>query len=66
MFERARTGLCFCRRRNSFFILHPKSLSTKLDHPDFEEALYSHMESVRYGADANKLIAKIKKALGLL
>jgi predicted nucleotidyltransferase len=43
-----------------------EELEGLLDHPDFEEALYSHMESVRYGADANKLIVKIKKSLGLL
>ncbi len=29
-----------------------EELEDLLDHPDFEEALYSHMESVRYGADA--------------
>lgn len=33
-----------------------------LDHPAFEEGLYSHLEN---GANAEKLIAKIKAGLGL-
>lgn len=36
-----------------------------LDHPDFEEALYCHMDSVRFGAQTGKLIARIKAALGI-
>ncbi|MGX5817164.1 hypothetical protein ACWKWU_03160 [Chitinophaga lutea] len=40
-------------------------LSPWLDHPDFEEALYCHMESARYGASPATLIAKIKIGLNL-
>lgn len=40
-------------------------LSVLLEHPDFEEALYCHMEGVRYGASAGKLIARIKAGLDL-
>lgn len=40
-------------------------LSTRLDSPDFEEALYCHMERGRYGATAEGLIAKIKVGLNL-
>lgn len=40
-----------------------KELEEILDHPDFEEALYCHMESVRFGANTGKLITKIKNAL---
>ncbi len=40
-------------------------LTPLLDHPDFEEALYCHMESTRYGASAGKIIAKIKAAINL-
>lgn len=36
-----------------------------VDLPDFEEGLYCHMESVRYGASAGVLIAKIKASLNL-
>lgn len=43
-----------------------EELKELLDHPEFEEALYSHMESVRYGGDTNRLIAKIKSGLALL
>jgi len=34
-----------------------------VEHPDFEEGVYCHMESVRYGGSAGKLIAKIKTSL---
>lgn len=40
-------------------------LGSILDSPDFEEGLYAHMESVRYGADVGRLIAKIKYSLSL-
>lgn len=43
-----------------------EELNELVDQPEFEEALYSHMESVRYGGDANKLIAKIKSGLALI
>lgn len=36
-----------------------------VEYPDFEEGLYCHMENVRYGASAGKLIAKIKAGLNL-
>jgi predicted nucleotidyltransferase len=42
-----------------------KELLEYLDHPDFEEALYCHMESARYGANPQGLINKIKMGLGL-
>ena len=42
-----------------------QELSAFLEHPDFEEALYCHMESARYGASVGKLIAKIKASLML-
>lgn len=41
-------------------------LTPLLDHPSFEEGLYCHMEAVRYGANAGKLIAKIKASLNML
>lgn len=40
-----------------------QELSAFLEHPDFEEALYCHMESARYGASVGKLIAKLKAGL---
>ena len=39
-----------------------KELSPLLDHPDFEEGLYCHLEN---GTNADKLIAKIKAGLDL-
>ncbi len=42
-----------------------QELSGLLRHPDFEEALYCHMESARYGASPEKLIAKIAAGLNL-
>lgn len=43
-----------------------QELSEYLQHPDFEEALYCHMESTRYGASPEKLIVKIAAGLSLL
>lgn len=40
-------------------------LAPILEHPDFEEGLYCHMESARYGASVSKLVAKIKAGLNL-
>jgi len=40
-----------------------QELSSFLKHPDFEEALYCHMESARYGASVGKLIARLEAGL---
>lgn len=36
-----------------------------LDHPDFEEAIFSHMEGTRQGASPSRLISRIKYGLQL-
>jgi len=43
-----------------------QELSELLQHPDFEEALYCHMESARYGVSPETLIAKIAAGLKLV
>ena len=37
-----------------------------LDHPDFEEALYAHMEPAPHGANVGKLIEKIRHSIDVL
>ncbi len=42
-----------------------EEFASLIDHPDFEEGLYSHMEGIRFGASAEKLIAQIKAGINL-
>jgi predicted nucleotidyltransferase len=36
-----------------------------IDHPDFEEAVYCHMEGGKYGANPSDIIIRLKKGLNL-
>lgn len=43
-----------------------EELCSLLGSPEFEEALYCHMEPAYFGANAGKLIAKIKAGLNII